>query len=68
MFSPDELKAATVEMIKARKVLEDYEKTHGYAQSEEHARLSRNFNKFAESYLVMSTASFVHGRMSTKKK
>jgi hypothetical protein len=68
MFSPDEVEVARVGMVKARKALDDYEEVNGYAQSAEHTKLSRNFNKSAESYLVMSNASFVKMKLSASEK
>lgn len=68
MFSPDEVEIARIEMAKARKAIDDYEAIHGYASSLEHNKLVKNFNKSAESYLVMSNASFVKLQMTGKKK
>jgi hypothetical protein len=68
MFSPDEVEIARIEMAKARKAIDEYESIHGYASSLEHVKLVKNFNKSAESYLVMSNASFVKLQMTAKKK
>jgi hypothetical protein len=62
MFSPHEVEAAKLKMGKARKALDGYESIHGYASSAEHATLLKDFNKTAESYLLISTRSFLKER------
>lgn len=62
MFSPIEVEAARVKMVKARKSLDGYEGIHGYASSAEHAALLKSFNQSAESYLLISTQLFLKDR------
>jgi hypothetical protein len=45
------LELAKLNMLEARKALDEYEVTHGYGGSPEHQRLEREFSKATETYL-----------------
>lgn len=54
MIHPAEMEAAKVQMMNARKALEDYEKLNGHASSTEHMRLVKAFANSAKIYLKVS--------------
>jgi hypothetical protein len=54
MVHPAEVEAARVQMMNARKALEDYEKVKGHVASIEHMRLIRVFANSAKIYLRVS--------------
>lgn len=54
MVNPAEVKAARVQMLNARKALENYEKLKGHAASTEHTRLIKVFANTAKIYLRVS--------------
>jgi hypothetical protein len=54
MVHPAEVEAAKVQMMMARKALEDYEKLNGHASSTEHMRLVKAFANSAKTYLRVS--------------
>jgi len=55
MISTDEVEAARLRMLEARKVLEDYERLKGTAPSSEHTILTQVFTKAIDTYLKLST-------------
>jgi hypothetical protein len=54
MVHPTEVKAARLQMMKARKELENYEKLKGHSASTEHMRLIKVFANSAKIYLRVS--------------
>lgn len=48
---PADLVLAKLNMLETRKVLDEYEMTHGDAGSPEHQKLEREFSKATETYL-----------------
>ena len=54
MVHPAEVEAAKVQMMMARKALEEYEKLYGHASSTEHMRLVKAFANSAKLYLRVS--------------
>ena len=54
MVSPDEVEAARLRMLEARKELEDYEKLNGRAPSTEHTNLTQAFTKAIDIYLKLA--------------
>ena len=48
---PSDLELAKLNLLEARKALDEYEVTHGYGGSPEHQRLEREFSKATETYL-----------------
>lgn len=54
MVHPAQVEAARVQMMNARKALEDYEKLNGVASSIEHMKLVRVFANTAKVYLRVS--------------
>lgn len=56
MDSPNDIESAKVNMLEARRVLDDYETLNGFVSSCEHTRLTQEFSKAAESYLRLSAS------------
>ncbi len=56
MDSPKEIESASLRMLEARKVLDDYEKVMGFASSCEHTKLAQIFSRAAETYLRLSAS------------
>jgi hypothetical protein len=56
MTSPHEIECARLNMVEARKALEDYESLKGFASSCEHKRLIQVFDKATQSYLKLSAS------------
>lgn len=54
MVNPGEVKAARVQMMKARQALENYEKIKGHSASTERLRLIKVFANTAKIYLRVS--------------
>ena len=54
MVHPAEVEAAKLQMMKARKALENYEKLKGHSASTEHMRLIKVFATSAKTYLRVS--------------
>jgi len=48
---PSDLELAKLNMLEARKALDEYEVTYGYGRSPELQRLEREFSKATETYL-----------------
>jgi len=48
---PSDSELAKLNMLEARKALDEYEVTHGCGGSPEHKRLEREFSKATETYL-----------------
>jgi hypothetical protein len=56
MASRQDIEAAKLRMLEARKPLEDYEKLKGSDSSREHSRLIQAFTKATETYLKLSNS------------
>ena len=54
MASRPEIESARLNMLEARKVLEDYESLKGIISCAEHTTLTREFDKAAQTYLRLS--------------
>ena len=51
MVSRHDIECARLNMLEARKALDEYEVTYGYGRSPELQRLEREFSKATETYL-----------------
>jgi hypothetical protein len=56
MVSPHEIESARLNMLEARKALEDYERLKGFVSCIEHTRLTQAFTKASETYLKLSAS------------
>ena len=56
MASRDEIESARLNMLEARRALEDYESLGGVARSLEHATLAQAFTKATETYLKLTAS------------
>ena len=56
MASPHEIESARLNMLEARRALEDYERLKGFVSSIEHTRLTQAFTKASETYLKLSAS------------
>jgi hypothetical protein len=56
MTAHHDIETARLNMLKARKALEDYETLEGFASSCEHTRLAQVFTKVTETYLKLSAS------------
>ncbi len=56
MVSSEEVEAARLSMLEARKALEDYETLEGTARSGEHKTLMQAFTKATTTYLKLSAS------------
>jgi hypothetical protein len=54
MASRPEIESARLNMLEARKMLEDYENLKGIISCAEHTTLTHVFNKAAQTYLKLS--------------
>jgi hypothetical protein len=54
MASPHDIESARLNMLEARKALEDYERLKGCVSSGEHTRLTQVFTKATQTYLKLS--------------
>ena len=56
MASPHEIESARLNMLEARRALEDHERLKGFVSSIEHTRLTQAFTKASETYLKLSAS------------
>ena len=56
MMASHKLESARLNMLEARKALDDYERLNGYASSGEHSRLTQMFTKASRTYLHLSVS------------
>ena len=54
MMASHETESARLNMLEARKALDDYEGLNGYASAGEHTRLTQIFTKASRTYLEIS--------------
>ncbi len=56
MASPPHVESARLNMLEARKALEDHEKLNGFVASGEHTKLIQVFTKATDIYLRLSAS------------
>ena len=56
MASPHAVEPARLNMVEARKALEDYEALKGFTSAYEHTRLIQVFTKATQTYLRLSAS------------